>query len=353
MARSDPYAVLGLPPGAPLDEVKRAYRRLAKQLHPDTAGDVATKRFLAVQAAYETIVGGGGARPGGAPRPAARPSQADPTRARATRDAYRTRTGRGWSGAGGSGAATGAGAGPARDGATDTGTRAPGGGSAAGPGAWWRSGPSPAGAGASGAPGAGTGRRRRSGGRKKATLNSTTYDEALHEPFEPGWSGATWYGPSSGTYWTINPKEYADPRKHGPEYQARARRAAGLGATPGGAGRGTTSDREPTAATPPPWTEEPDPGSAAGGPARTADRPPPWADDPATGPEAGQPAPTGPSPASAGLVAGVIALIPALALLVLGAGGDEPVLVVLALVLPPAAGTATAIVAGATGRGHA
>ena len=29
-----------------------------------------------------------------------------------------------------------------------------------------------------------------------------------------------------GTYWTINPREYADPRKHGPEYQARARRAA-------------------------------------------------------------------------------------------------------------------------------
>ena len=29
----------------------------------------------------------------------------------------------------------------------------------------------------------------------------------------------------SGTYWTINPREYADPRKHGPEYLARARRA--------------------------------------------------------------------------------------------------------------------------------
>ncbi len=42
----------------------------------------------------------------------------------------------------------------------------------------------------------------------------------------PDWQGATWYGQSSGTYWTVNPKEYADPRKHGPEYQARARRAA-------------------------------------------------------------------------------------------------------------------------------
>jgi hypothetical protein len=31
----------------------------------------------------------------------------------------------------------------------------------------------------------------------------------------------SWYGTTSGTYWTLNPKEYADPRKHGPEYQAR------------------------------------------------------------------------------------------------------------------------------------
>ena len=42
----------------------------------------------------------------------------------------------------------------------------------------------------------------------------------------PGVGGGSWYGPSSRTYWTINPREYADPRKHGPEYQARARRAA-------------------------------------------------------------------------------------------------------------------------------
>jgi hypothetical protein len=32
---------------------------------------------------------------------------------------------------------------------------------------------------------------------------------------------------TTGTYWTINPREYADPRKHGPEYQERARRALG------------------------------------------------------------------------------------------------------------------------------
>ena len=58
----------------------------------------------------------------------------------------------------------------------------------------------------------------------KATLGSTSYDGAEKEPFEPDWGGASWYGTTSGTYWTLNPKEYADPRKHGPEYQARARR---------------------------------------------------------------------------------------------------------------------------------
>jgi hypothetical protein len=66
--------------------------------------------------------------------------------------------------------------------------------------------------------------------RRKATLSSTSYDEAAQEPRHPEWQGSSWYGTSSGTYWTINPREYADPRKHGPEYQARARRAgAGAG----------------------------------------------------------------------------------------------------------------------------
>jgi hypothetical protein len=31
-------------------------------------------------------------------------------------------------------------------------------------------------------------------------------------------------GADSGTYWTVNPREYADPRKHGPEYRARGKR---------------------------------------------------------------------------------------------------------------------------------
>lgn len=51
---------------------------------------------------------------------------------------------------------------------------------------------------------------------------STTYDGATDE--EPVWDGAAWVGADSGTYWTVNPREYADPRKHGPEYRARGRR---------------------------------------------------------------------------------------------------------------------------------
>jgi DnaJ-class molecular chaperone len=53
----DPYRTLGLPRGASTDEVKHAYRRLAKQFHPDSAGERALPRFLAIQSAYEQLVG--------------------------------------------------------------------------------------------------------------------------------------------------------------------------------------------------------------------------------------------------------------------------------------------------------
>jgi hypothetical protein len=63
-------------------------------------------------------------------------------------------------------------------------------------------------------------------------MGSTSYDEARDpaDPNDPTWSGASWYGPSTGEYWIINPREYADPRKHGPEYQSRARRMAAAAA---------------------------------------------------------------------------------------------------------------------------
>lgn len=58
------YHTLGLEPGAPLDEVKRAHRRLVAEVHPDKAiargmpeefVKVAQERFQRVQAAYEAI----------------------------------------------------------------------------------------------------------------------------------------------------------------------------------------------------------------------------------------------------------------------------------------------------------
>jgi hypothetical protein len=203
---ADPYRTLGLSRGASLDEVKRAYRRLAKANHPDAAGPGALPRFLAIHAAYEQIAGGPagpapGTRPGRDARsgPTARrgrPSEADPDRADSTRQAS----------GGGSrgyrpGATPGPRPGPAAGGARDAGRDRDHDAAGSGPG------PRP--------------------GRGKATLGSTSYDGADTGPFEPDWAGASWYGTTSGTYWTINPKEYADPRKHGPEYQARARRAAG------------------------------------------------------------------------------------------------------------------------------
>lgn len=52
----DYYAVLGVASDTSLEEVKRAYRKKALQLHPDrnTAADAAD-RFRDVQEAYETL----------------------------------------------------------------------------------------------------------------------------------------------------------------------------------------------------------------------------------------------------------------------------------------------------------
>lgn len=198
----DPYRALGLARGAGVDEVKRAYRRLAKEHHPDSGGERALPRFLEIQAAYEQLVTaeGRGQRSGSATasRAGSASWQADDARADATRRAYASR-GRKTTG---------------RTGASD------------------RRGPTERaeGPGAQGPEASAEDTRRRRPPRRerppnKATFGSTTYDGAEGEPFEPGWTGASWYGTSSGTYWTLNPREYADPRKHGPEYQARARRA--------------------------------------------------------------------------------------------------------------------------------
>ena len=64
---SDPYKVLGVSPDASDDEIKRAYRRLAKQYHPDlNPGDAeAARKMQQINAAYEQIKNPEKAAPGG------------------------------------------------------------------------------------------------------------------------------------------------------------------------------------------------------------------------------------------------------------------------------------------------
>jgi DnaJ-class molecular chaperone len=52
----DPYLVLGVPRGAAIEEVKRAYRRLVLALHPDRSQDSqGSDQLRDVQHAYETL----------------------------------------------------------------------------------------------------------------------------------------------------------------------------------------------------------------------------------------------------------------------------------------------------------
>lgn len=55
----DPWTVLGLSPGAPLSEAKRAYRRLSRLLHPDAAPGDGGERFRELGAAYAELSGRG------------------------------------------------------------------------------------------------------------------------------------------------------------------------------------------------------------------------------------------------------------------------------------------------------
>ena len=55
------YAMLGISPGAGREEIKAAYRRLAKEHHPDHAGGDSEK-FKDIQEAYSVLVDSGGER---------------------------------------------------------------------------------------------------------------------------------------------------------------------------------------------------------------------------------------------------------------------------------------------------
>ena len=54
---ADPYSILGVAKGASAADIKKAYRKLAKELHPDTNRDnpKAAERFAQVTAAYDLL----------------------------------------------------------------------------------------------------------------------------------------------------------------------------------------------------------------------------------------------------------------------------------------------------------
>src|SRR3954452_6796541 len=85
---ADPYRTLGLSRGASIEEIKGAYRRLAKIHHPDAAGEKNVPRFLAIQAAYEQLAGGADGRSSAGQAGSRNAWEADTDRSNATRRAY-------------------------------------------------------------------------------------------------------------------------------------------------------------------------------------------------------------------------------------------------------------------------
>ena len=77
MPSMDPYAVLGVRPGSPEQEIAAAYREQAKRWHPDRgAGRRPSERMAEINAAYDLVRAAAAARgpapprtPGGAPAP--------------------------------------------------------------------------------------------------------------------------------------------------------------------------------------------------------------------------------------------------------------------------------------------
>jgi molecular chaperone DnaJ len=68
----DFYAILGIPQNAGGDEIRRAYRRLARDHHPDRSGDTTAIRFREIRQAYEILSDAGRRRAYDAQRAAGR-----------------------------------------------------------------------------------------------------------------------------------------------------------------------------------------------------------------------------------------------------------------------------------------
>ncbi len=52
----DYYAILGLSPTCKKAEIRKAYRKQAKNFHPDRIGDEGTRKFLSLKEAYEILI---------------------------------------------------------------------------------------------------------------------------------------------------------------------------------------------------------------------------------------------------------------------------------------------------------
>lgn len=52
----DPFQILGVPRTVTRTELKAAFRRIARETHPDTSGTAGHSRFVAARRAYEQVL---------------------------------------------------------------------------------------------------------------------------------------------------------------------------------------------------------------------------------------------------------------------------------------------------------